>query len=225
MTRSNTAGSFWRNNGLSFALFAAFFLFIVGQFLTGYQVFNDELKELHRPTLNYMQYLCSGHFIEATFENWESEFLQMGAYVIFTIFLFQKGSSESKDPDSKSDDGSSTEKPIPNDAPWPVRKGGFALLLYQNSLSIAFILLFLVSIALHAVGGVEVYNLDQAKQGLPSLTALEYAGTSQFWFESFQNWQSEFLSMGLMVVLSIFLRQKGSPESKDVTAAHSDTGD
>jgi hypothetical protein len=114
--------------------------------------------------------------------------------------------------------------PKAGEAPFPVRQGGFLLLLYENSLSIAFVLLFALSFALHAYGGVQVYNQEQLEHGGAAVTMMEYIGTTRFWFESFQNWQSEFLSIGLMVVLSIFLRQKGSPESKPVAAAYSDTG-
>lgn len=96
--------------------------------------------------------------------------------------------------------------------------------LYQNSLSLAFLLLFAISFALHAYGGAREYNGEQAAHGGDPVSAMGYLGTSRFWFESFQNWQSEFFSIGMMVVLSIFLRQKGSPESKPVAASHDETG-
>jgi hypothetical protein len=105
-----------------------------------------------------------------------------------------------------------------------VRRGGFILTLYEHSLSIAFFLLFLASITLHALSGAGDYNQEQAEHGQPPVSALAYAGTSRFWFESFQNWQSEFLSIALVVLLSIFLRQRGSPESKPVDSPHHETG-
>jgi len=147
-------------------------------------------------------------------------------YVVLTIFLFQKGSSESKKPDTTDRVDVIPEKSLLSEgAPALVKRGGLALKLYQNSLSIALFSLFAVSFALHAVGGARVYNEEQAEHDkIEKVSAIEYVGTSRFWFESFQNWQSEFLSIGAMVVLSIFLRQKGSPESKPVDSPHSETG-
>jgi hypothetical protein len=158
-------------------------------------------------------------------ENWESEFLQMAAYVILTVFLYQKGSSESKKlAEEEPVDRDPRKSRKKKDAPWPVRQGGFILTLYENSLFLAFVLLFLLSLWLHAVGGLRVYNEEQAQHGGQLISsALQYVGTSRFWFESFQNWQSEFLAMFTMIVLSIWLRQKGSPESKPVDAPHGQT--
>jgi hypothetical protein len=189
--------------------------------------YNQDRQDHGRPALTYGQYLRTGHFVEATFENWESEFLQMTSYVLLTVFLFQKGSSESKDPDKvERVDVVPEQSRKEKDTPWPVRRGGWVLKLYENSLSLALLLLFIVSFALHAVGGVEEYNQDQFEHGRggQALSVIEYVGTSRFWFESFQNWQSEFFSIGAMVVLSIWLRQKGSPESKPVDSPHSETG-
>jgi hypothetical protein len=150
----------------------------------------------------------------------------MFAYVLLTAYLYQRGSSESKDPDKEEavdrDPRLSKNK---KDAPWPVRRGGFVLKLYENSLCIAFTILFLLSFYLHAVGGAGEYNQDQELHGRPErVTTFSYMGTSRFWFESFQNWQSEFMALAAMVYLTIWLRQRGSPESKPVDAPHSQTG-
>lgn len=216
----------FRENGLSIVLFTAFFLtFLVGQSLTGHREYNNDQQEHGQPSVSYGEYLTSGHFLEATTENWESEFLQMGLYVLLTAYLYQKGSSESKKLDEKeSVDRDPRKSKNKKDAPWPVRQGGFVLKLYENSLFLAFMLLFLVSFWFHAVGGARVYNEEQAQHGGELVTSLQYMGTSRFWFESLQNWQSEFLAIFAMVVLSIFLRQRGSPESKPVDAPHSQTG-
>lgn len=217
---------FLRNNGLSLVVISLFIACWIAQALIGRIEYNDERAERKQPMLSMTEYLCSSHFLEATGENWESEFLQMGAYIMLTVSLFQKGSSESKDPDQKSpqdkDPRSERDKP---DAPWPVRRGGWILTIYENSLAIAFGLLFLGSLALHAVGGVKLYNEDQVFAGKETITYWGYFQTSRFWFESLQNWQSEFLAIGAMVVLSIFLRQRGSPESKPVAAGIWQTGD
>lgn len=214
-----------RENGLSIVLLGVFFAILVGQSIVGHLEHNDDQQEHGQPTISYVAYLGSTHFLEATMENWESEFLQMFVYVVLTIFMFQKGSSESKDPDKEEavdrEPGKSRHK---KNAPWPVRRGGFVLKLYENSLSLAFLLLFLLSFFLHAVGGKGVYNQDQMAHGGQQVSVLGYMETSRFWFESLQNWQSEFLAMGCMVVFSIWLRQKGSPESKPVDAPHDQTG-
>ena len=217
--------SFFRNNGLSIVLFGLFFFCLLGQYFTGWNEYNDSRREHGSPQVDLIGYLGEGHFIEAVFENWESEFLQMGMYVILTIFLFQKGSSESKTPEAIE-----TVDVVPNEAGnnkevrFPVKRGSVRLKIYQNSLSLAFFFLFFVSFALHAVGGAKDYNQEQIEHGEKAITTFEYLETSRFWFESFQNWQSEFLSIGAMVVLTIFLRQKGSPESKAVFSSNDDTG-
>lgn len=170
-------------------------------------------------------YLMSGHYGEAVFENWESEFLQMAAYIILTVFLFQKGSAESKDPGkTEKVDAVPTKKTATTRSPWPVRKGGLPLKIYKNSLFTAFVLLFIFSFIMHAIeGSRENCSESFAHQGKCE-TFKEYVTGSQFWFESLQNWQSEFLAVGSIVVLSIFLRQQGSPESKPVGASNSTTG-
>ena len=215
-----------RENGLSIVLTVLFLLFLVGQAVAGMFDYNNEQQQHGQPTVNFTAYLGTSHFMEATMENWESEFLQMFGFVLLTAFLFQKGSAESKKLDEEElidrDNGKSPNK---KDAPWPVRKGGLVLKLYEYSLSLAFLLLFLLSFTLHAAAGAREYNENQREHGrLEELTTIDYMCTSRFWFESFQNWQSEFLAVGAMVVLSIFLRQKGSPESKPVDSPHSQTG-
>ena len=217
---------FFRENGLSIVLFVCFFLtFLVGQSLTGHKEYNNDQQEHGQPTISFGEYLGSGHFLEATAENWESEFLQMGLYVLLTVFLYQKGSSESKKLDEKETvDRDPRKSKNKKDAPWPVRKGGFILKLYENSLFLAFMVLFLISFWFHAVGGARVFSEEQMQHGGQAVTTIQDLGTSRFWFESLQNWQSEFLAIFSMVMLSIFLRQKGSPESKPVDAPHSQTG-
>jgi len=149
----------------------------------------------------------------------------MGAYVFLTVFLFQKGSPESKRIDVIESEDADLTNAQRSDAPWPVRRGGLTLTLYKHSLTIALLLLFALSFMLHAAGGAGEYNQEQEEHGSRErVSIVEYIGTSRFWFESFQNWQSEFLSIGMLIVLSIYLRQKGSPESKAVDAPHSQTG-
>jgi hypothetical protein len=164
-------------------------------------------------------------FMVVQTENWESEFLQMAVYVLFTVFLFQRGSAESKKlHETESVDRDPRFFQSRADAPWPVRKGGAVLRLYENSLSLAFVILFLLAFGLHALGGAARHNDEAAAHGGEILSVWEFLQTPQFWFESFQSWQSEFLALLAMVLLSVYLRQRGSPESKPVDAAHRETG-
>jgi hypothetical protein len=215
----------FRNNGLSIVLFGLFLVSEAGLTVAGHQRHNQEQLQHGKPAIDYSEYLVSADFLEATMENWESEFLQMGAYVFLTAFLYQKGSAESKKldgPEAVDRDprlsGSNAK------APWPVRKGGLTLKLYEYSLSLALFCLFALSLVWHAYSGAIEYSEQELAHGGEAVTTLQYLGTSQFWYESLQNWQSEFLSIGMMVVLSIFLRQRGSPESKPVDASHEETG-
>lgn len=213
-------------NGLSLVLSVLLVMCLVGQAIAGHRTYNEDQATHGQPTVDFLSYLETPHFLEATMENWESEFLQMFAFVILTAFLFQKGSAESKKlHKEESVDRDPRKSRHKKDAPWPVRAGGLVLVLYEHSLSLTFLLLFLLSFLLHAVGGVQEYNQDQIEHGnQEQLSVLQYIGTSRFWFESFQNWQSEFLAVLAMVVLSIFLRQRGSPESKPVDSPHEQTG-
>jgi hypothetical protein len=183
-------------------------------------------KTHKQPELTLGGYATSGAFWEALTENWESEYLQMAAYVVLTVFLIQKGSSESKDPEKASQvsDRDPRKADKRGNVPWPVRRGGLWLRLYENSLFYVFLVLFLASLALHAVTGSREFSSEQEAHGEPRVSIVEYVQTSRFWFESFQNWQSEFLAVGSIVLFSVWLRQRGSPESKPVDAAHSETG-
>lgn len=214
-----------RENGLSIVLLTLFLVFLGGQSVAGLLEYNQDQLAHGEPAIGYLTYLGSAHFAEAVSENWESEFLQLFGYVIFTAFLFQKGSAESKKLDEEEpvdrDPRRSRDRP---DAPGPVRRGGLALRLYEHSLSLAFLLLFLLSFAVHAIGGAGEYSAEQLAHGQAAVSAIDYLGTSRFWFESLQNWQSEFLALAAMVILSIFLRQRASPQSKPVDAPHSETG-
>lgn len=214
---------FIKNNSLSLVFFLLFLLSLAGQSFTGLKEYNKERVENAEPPVNFIPYMKSGHFIEATFENWESEFLQMALFVILTIFLKQKGSSESKKFSKEEVDREPSAKR--KDAPWPVKKGGWLLGFYKYSLSIALILLFILSYLAHLYGSLKDENEKLLAKGLAPENLNHFISGSRFWFESFQNWQSEFLSVLTIVVLSIFLRQKGSPQSKPVDAPHWETGE
>lgn len=214
----------FRDNGLFLACSALFLVFMFGMIVSGWHAFNAEQMSHGAASVSLSGYLRTGEFVEATFENWESEFLQMGMYVVLTAFLYQRGSSESKPVDSEApqDVDPRAEKDQAG-APWPIRRGGWVLAVYENSLSIAFFALFLASFVLHAVGGARAYSTEQEQHGEAAVTVWQYLTTSQFWFESMQNWQSEFIAVAAIVGLSIFLRQRGSAESKPVADPHRET--
>ena len=214
-----------RDHGLLLANLLLFLVFFGGMVVTGAQVYSSDLTEHGQQAAGLGQYLTSGDFVEATFENWESEFLQMGMYVVLTAYLYQRGSSESKpiDEPSPQDEDPRTARDRPG-VPWPVLRGGWVLKVYENSLSGAFFIFFLASFALHAAGGSRAYSEEQMEHGGAAVTLWQFLGTSQFWFESFQNWQSEFLAVGAIVGLSVYLRQRGSAESKPVAEPHTATG-
>jgi hypothetical protein len=197
----------FRENGLSIVMLGLFFTaFLAGQTISGRLEYNDDQRIHGRPSVGFAQYVTTPHFLEATMENWESEFLQMFLFVALTAFLYQKGSAESKkldeeEPVDRDPRLSKREK----DVPYPVRKGGIVLKIYENSLSLAFLVLFVACFVLHAIGGAAEHNQEQLEHGIPEqLSPFQYLST--------------------MVILSIWLRQRGSPESKPVDAPHSQTG-
>jgi len=215
---------YFGNNGLSIVFLVLFFISLVGQVFTGLQQHNHEMQEQGGRTVSLVEYFGSGHFLQSTFENWESEFLQMALFLILSMLLYQKGSSESKDPDA-TNEVDREPNPKRKNAPWPVKKGGWILLLYKHSLSLAFTLVFLLSFLLHWYGSMKDFNEEQSLKHLPLQTAMQYLGNSRLWFESFQNWQSEFLSIFAIVWFSVFLREQGSPQSKPVDAPDTQTGE
>ena len=224
--RRGRLGRFLFENGLSVAAFAFFAVSFAGQIVAGHRIYNEDQRDHGEQSVGLATYLQTGNFIEATSENMESEFLQMGLFVLLTSFLYQRGSSESKtieEPDAVDQDP--REARDDPGAPWPVRRGGAWLSLYRRSLGIALLLLFLVAFVGHAIGGSMAYNEAGRQHGGATVTAVGYILTSQFWFESFQNWQSEFFSVGVLVVIPIWLRQQGSSQSKPVAASASDTGE
>jgi len=219
------------DNSLGLVAALLFILALAGQTLAGHSVYNDQQRDHGEQPVSLAEYVRGAHFGEATFENWESEFLQMGMFIFLTALLIQRGSAESKKPEDEQEPGEKDEgvedpalhRRDPR-APWPVRYGGWVSRVYSSSLSIAFLLLFLATFWLHAATGASEHSAEKVAHGGQAVSTLRYLGEPQFWFESLQNWQSEFLAVLAIVVLSIFLRQHGSPESKPVHAPHEQTG-
>jgi hypothetical protein len=225
MTTESAMPRVIRDNSLSLVLLILFLATLAGQAVTGWRSYNQDQEDHGHAPVTLADYLTTGHVVEAVFENWESEFLPDAAYVVLTAYLIQRGSAESKDPDkTEAVDADPRQARTDPTAPWPVRRGGVWLRLYQHSLLLVFGLLFVLAFVLHAIGGAAACSEEQFQHGGQAVSAIAYVGTAQLWFESFQNWRSEFLALLLVVVLTIFLRQQGSPESKPVASAHHETG-
>ncbi|MFZ5656475.1 MAG: DUF6766 family protein [Pseudomonadota bacterium] len=222
-SRHAVHNGFLARNGLSLAFLLLMLLSVLGHALTGWRASNQEREQHGQPPEALTEYVGGGHFLGTLFENWESEFLQMGLFVLLTAFLRQKGASESRPLDP-------SEEPEPDPVPyaqrpWPVRKGGAWRRAYEHSLSGALLLLFVGSFFAHLYFSWKRHLEEQLQHGEQALQSMwQYLAGSEFWFESFQNWQSEFLAVVALVVLSIFLREKDSTESKDVEAPHAQTG-
>ncbi len=167
-----------RDNGLSITMFALFLVFLVLQSIAGYKTTNSENEQHRQPPESFGEYLTSGAFVEATFENWESEFLQMGAYVVLTALLIQKGSPESKKPEGDEVDADPRDQRDAEDAPGPVKRGGLVLTLYEHSLSIALFSLFLLSFVLHALGGHAEFNQQQLAHGAAQVSLWSFVTSS-----------------------------------------------
>ncbi|GIH02824.1 hypothetical protein Rhe02_08910 [Rhizocola hellebori] len=213
-----------KHHALSAVLLTAFVVFVVGQAFAGWQVRNEDLLTAGLPADTFWHYLGTGHFGEALFENWESEFLQMGAYVLLTAFLVQRGSPESK-PLEQDDRAEDDPDNAGADSPAWSKTRGWRQWFYRNSLSLGLFGFFVLSFAGHLLAGTAEYNEQQAlEQGAAPIGIWQFFGSADFWFQSMQNWQSEFLAVAALVLLSIVLRQHGSPQSKPVKAPHTQTG-
>jgi hypothetical protein len=219
------AAAWLKDRSLTLVMLGLFLACLAGQVLTGWHEYNAEMTGHGARAVALSSYFGVGHPWEALFENWESEFLQMAAFVTLTTFLYQKGSPESRRPGVLEpvdlDPRSFADQP---DVPWPVKRGGWILAVYEHSLGLALFTLFLLSWVGHALGGWADYSSEQQLHGQAAATLRDYVESSRFWFESFQNWQSEFLSVAAMVWLAVYLRQRRSPESKPVYAPHAETG-
>lgn len=206
-----------KNNSLVIVLFAVFALTLIGMSIAGYGASNAEHVARHQPTESYISYITSGDFVEGVFENWESEFLQMWALVVLTIWLRQKGADDSKPLRGKTPQDTKSRYSWDRATTLDKKLRWAGHFIYSHSLGMTAFIIFLVAFVLHAAGGATVYNQDAEYYGSQDrVNAVTYMGTSQYWYESLQNWQSEFLAVGALMVLSIKLRERGSPESKPV---------
>jgi hypothetical protein len=211
---SAVSRSWLRDNSLTIVLAALFLLSFAGQVFSGWGAENQERLQESEAAMTLLAYIASGAFLSSVFENWESEFLQMWAYVMLTAYFYQRGSPESRDPDK--------DEIRPGEQPGLQRT--LLQKLYAHSLGLALLALFAVSFVLHWINSARDAGENAVAKGLPVPTLVDHIGSAQLWFESFQNWQSEFMSTAVLVVLGIYLREKRSPESKAVGHPNWKTG-
>jgi hypothetical protein len=216
-----------KNNGLSLFFGLIFLLALIGQGLTGHALYNEEQLAAGLDGISLGQYLTSSSFAVDVSENWQSEYLQFLLYIIATIWLVQKGSPESKELDKtglESDEEQLVGEHSNEKSPAWAKARGWRLTVFSNSLGATMGLIFVLSWLVQSLTGNTAYNEEQLRNFQQPAAWAEYVVTPEFWNRTLQNWQSEFLAVGSMVVLSIYLRQRGSPESKPVGSAHDDTG-
>jgi len=216
-----------KDHGLSLAFGALLMGALVGQAFTGQAHFNEQAAAAELPTLSWWQYVTSSQFTVDVAENWQSEYLQFLLFILLTVWLVQKGSPESKKPEEAGRESDKDQKVLryaDEDSPAWARVSGWRLSLFSHSLGLVMGAIFLASWVAQLIAGRSAYNTEQLMDLEPPLSWSEYLGAPDFWNRTFQNWQSEFLAVATMVVFSIYLRERGSPESKPVGEPHASTG-
>lgn len=219
------ASRFLRENSLSLFFLVIFLAALVGQAIAGHNLFNQEQVEHHEQTISFWRYLSSSHFAQAVTENWQSEYLQFALFALATVWFVQKGSPESKEPGKaglESDRDQKVGRHADRSSPPWARYGDWRTTIYSNSLIIVMGIVFFASWFAQSVSGWSQFNEEQQAHGSAAVSWLGYIGGSDFWEATFQNWQSEFLAVGSFAIIAIYLRQRGSPESKPVGAPTED---
>ena len=218
---------FARDNGLGLFFGAIFLASLIGQALVGHADFNHDQLRHHDDPISLGRYVLSSAFGSDVMENWQSEYLQFTLYILMTVWLLQRGSPESKEMGKaglESDEDQQVGRHATARSPRWARVAGWRRTLYSNSLLIVMVAIWLGSWGVQSVTGHVAYNAEQFDHQEAAVSWWGYIGTSDFWNRTLQNWQSEFLAVGSMAVLTIYLRQRGSPESKPVGAPHEATG-
>jgi hypothetical protein len=217
---------FVRENGLSTFFLAIFLATLVGQAFVGHGLFNQDQLLHHGDPISLGRYLTTSEFAADVAENWQSEYLQFTLYILGTVWLLQRGSPESKKLDQaglESDEEQKIGAHADARSPRWAKVGGLRTAIYSNSLLLVMTTLWLGSWFAQSIAGWSAYNADQLDHQAATVDWLGYLGTNDFWDRTLQNWQSEFLAVGSMAILSVYLRQRGSPESKPVGAPHDAT--
>jgi hypothetical protein len=218
---------FVRDNGLTLFFLLILVLALVGQAVSGAYVFNDHQLTSGGTQISLAHYLTSSQFAVDVAENWQSEFLQFFLYIFITVWLIQRGSPESKKPGqagTESDERQNLGPHTTQDSPRWAKAGGWRTAVFSRSLGLIMGVFFLLSWTAQSIAGLSAYNADQLADYQDPITWTGYVTSADFWNRSLQNWQSEFLAVAAMAVFSIYLRQRGSPESKPVGVSHSATG-
>jgi hypothetical protein len=219
---------FLKDNGLGLAFGLAFLLALAGQAISGHADYNDQQISHGADPVSLGEYLTSSSFAVDVAENWQSEYLQFSLYAIGTVWLVQRGSPESKKPEDIGLESDSDQLLGPHTKPgspgW-AKAGGWRTRLYSNSLGVVMTIIFVAAWAAQSVAGWANYNADQLGRREDPVSWIDYLGAAEFWNRTLQNWQSELLAVGSFAVLAIFLRQRGSPESKRVGEEHAITAD
>lgn len=214
---------FLKDNSLSLVFLAIFLIALVGQSLAGFAYNNEELSQHGQPTIGYLDFVTSSAFLVDVAENWQSEFLQFFLFILGTIWLIQRGSPESKKPGDAgvgTDEDQLVGRHARADSPRWAKARGARLWVYSNSLLLVMGAIFVLSWLAQSLGGHIVANDENAQHGQPLITWWDYVVSADFWNRTLQNWQSEFLAVGAMVAFAIYLRQRGSAESKPVGVPH-----
>jgi hypothetical protein len=219
--------SWIRDNSLSLFFLVIFLAALVGQAIAGHALHNDDAIAHHSSTMSFWRYIVSSDFGNAVMENWQSEYLQFMLFMLATVWLLQRGSPESKELDKPGRESKADQKleyAADEESPFWARAGGVRTAIYSNSLLILMTAIFLGSWFAQSVNGWTEFNQQQREHHEAVLSWLSYVGSADFWEHTLENWQSEFLAVGSFAAFTIFLRQRGSPESKPVGAPHSATG-
>jgi hypothetical protein len=218
---------FLRDNGLTVFFATIFLLALSGQALTGHAEHNNQLMTDGASSISLLRYLTSSEFAVDVAENWQSEYLQFTLYILVTVWLVQRGSSESKTPDKiglQSDEDQMVGPFARTDSPAWAKAQGMRLRLYSHSLVAIMSVIFALSWLAQSIAGRAAYNHESVRQDQPTLSWVQYVWSADFWNRTFQNWQSEFLAVASMAAFAIYLRERGSPESKPVGTPHAATG-
>ena len=218
---------FLRANALSLSFGGLFLVTLVAQAIAGTADFNARQLANGLPTVSFLDYVTSSSFGVDVMENWQSEYLQFFLYVFATVWLVQRGSSESKEPGQEGTESDREQQVGPHageESPTSARTGGWRTAVFSRSLGLLMGVLFLLTWAASSVAGWAAYNSEQLGQRQDPVSWVGYLGEADFWNRSLQNWQSEMLAVGSMAIFAVYLRQRGSPESKPVGTAHADTG-
>lgn len=215
-----------KDNSLSLVFGLLLLITLAAQSLVGLADYNNSARTDGLAQIDWWRYVTSSSFAVDVAENWQSEYLQFTLYILLTVWLVQRGSSESKPFDQAGQDDDRRQRMgafVEPESPVPVRRGGWWARLYSVSLTAVMGTIFLVSWAAQAVAGRVAFNEQRLRDQLDPLSLGGYLASPDFWVRTLQNWQSELLAVGSMAIFAVFLRQRGSPESKPVGAPHSET--